>query len=152
MSNFSLLYDGLITLIEGQLSTYKRLSDAYDVENNDMLRIAKGYSLAIASGENTNRTLCGQLSEERNFIFKLTNLAAVNELDPVAKATIEKSIMEDIRKVYRKLQTTHSLGTVQVSSIRFNTDEGIEYLFREDAAQANKAIGVSSLITLEYFE
>jgi len=152
MAAFTSIYNGLITLIETKLSTYTRLADAYDLENNDILRIVKGYSLAIADGVNTERTICNELSVERNFIFKLTNLMSANELDPIARAVIEKSIIEDAILVWKELQKTHYLGTVQVSSVKYLSDEGLEYIFKASDVQSSKAIGIASLITLEYFE
>jgi len=149
MANLSSIYDGLITLIQTQLPAYIRMADAYDVTNNDILSIIKGYSLAIKSGVNTQRNItCAELSSERTFELTLTNLYTANDNDPTGRATIEKSIMEDAFKVWKSLQAIHSLGGVQISGALYSDDTGLEYLDTEDG----KAITVVSSILVEYFE
>lgn len=149
MANLSSIYDGLITLIQSKLTTYTRMADAYDVENNDMLSIVKGYSLGILDGSNTQRTItCDQLSSVRNFQFTVTNFYTANDNDPSGRASVEKSLIEDAFLVWKALQAIHSLGGVQISGALYVDDTGIQYL----EAENGKAISVVSTISVEYFE
>jgi len=149
MGNFSLIYDGLVSLIETKLPEYVRLSDPYDLTNNDSLRLGQGYALGISDGENTERFItCDQLTTRRGFIIGLTRLYAANETDPAARAAIEKSIMEDIRSIWKELQTTDHLNNVQVASVKYLADTGIEYVFDDSTSN----ISVVSSISLEFFE
>lgn len=151
MANISLIYDGLITLIETKLPTYSRLADAYDIDNNDILSIVSGYSLALSSGTNTERYITGSsLSTDRGFSLTLTNLYTANETDPVGRAVQEKSLLEDAYSIWKELQVTHALGGVQVSPIKYTDDTGINYI--ESETYNGKAISIVSAISAEYFE
>lgn len=149
MSNITIIYDGMITLIGSKLTGYSRLADAYNVESNDILRIVKGYSLGLGSGSNTERYISdGILTTDRLFTLTLTNLLTANEADPIAKAIIEKSILEDCYKVWKQLQITNYLSTVQVANCKYIEDTGVEYTFGDN----HKAISVISTLSVEYFE
>ena len=149
MANISLIYDGIITLVEAQLSTYSRLADAYNVESNDILRLVKGYSVGFGPGNNTERYITdGMLTTEHTFTLTLTNLFTANDADPSGRATIEKSLMEDAYKIWKKLQTTNYFGSIQVANCKYINDNGIEYTFGDN----HKAISVISTLSVEYFE
>jgi hypothetical protein len=149
MAYFSLIYDGLISLIAGELSTYKRLPNAYDILENDILRAVKGYALSIGGGENTHRYIDGtMLTHKRDFTFTLTNLVTANELDATGRAVVEKAIFEDAYKVWKKLVSTTHLGNIQVSTVEYTSDTGIEFYYTD----SNKVISLVSTLTLEYFE
>jgi len=146
MANISLVYDGLITLIEAALPAYKRLSDAYEAEDNDWLRIVKGYSLGFTEGTNTNREICPDVSIARGFTFTLTNLYAANDADPVARSAVEKSLLEDAALVWKQVELTDELNGVQTPNATYVSDGGIEYI------NDKKAISITSAITVEYYE
>jgi len=148
MSNGSLVYDGLITLIESKLTAYHRLADAYEIGDNDLIRLEKGYSLGIAGGENTERYLDGvQLTIDRAYNLTLSNLYTAHETDPIERATQEKALYEDAFLVWKELQKISVLNGVQVIRARYVTDQGIEYI--EDD---RKVITIVSAISAEYFE
>jgi len=147
MSNGSLIFDGLITLIESKLPAYHRMADAYDIESNEILTLEQGYSLGIAGGENTERTMCDNLYINRAYNFTVSKLYTALETDPVARATQEKALYEDAFLVWRELQKVTALGGVQVFSAKYITDEGIEYL-----GDDQKIITIVSAISAEYFE
>lgn len=148
MANLSLIYEGLISLIESKLPTYNRLADAYDDAANDLIRIEKGYSLGISSGENTERYITGDtLASNRTFSFKITNLYTANEGDPVARATQEKALYEDAFLVWKELEKISVLNGIDVMNARYLSDDGIEYLGDE-----KKAITIISAISAEYEE
>lgn len=149
MANFSLIYDGLITLIEAEIPTYSRLSDGYNLENNDELRLAKGYGLGIAEGLNTERYITGsELTSSRVFILSLTRILSANETDAVGRATVEKSLFEDTFKIWKKLQITDHLGGVQITEAKYVDDSGIQFVFDDNT----KVISMVSNISLEFFE
>ncbi len=149
MANLSLIYDGLITLIEAQLSSYHRLADAIDIASNDILRLEKGYSLAISGGENTDRFIQdSSLSTSRSFTMTLVNLYVASELDPVARSLQEKNLLEDAYLVWKQLQTVTFLGGIQVANAKYESDEGIVYLDGDD----KKGISITSVLSAEYFE
>jgi len=149
MANMTLIYGGLISLIESTLPTYTRLADALDVTANDILRINKGYSLAIDGGENTFRQICpDQISVSRTFTVTLTNLYTANETDAVGRATLENALYEDAHALWKAVWPITHLGGVQVSNVHYSSDEGIASLFGENL----QAISIVSVITAEYFE
>ena len=149
MATVTKVYDGLITLIDANTTNYTRMADAYDVTNNDILRIVKGYSLGFGAGNNTERYLTKkELTLERSFILTFTKLYTAIETDPTTRATLEKSLMEDAFAVWKALETVSHLGTAQVANAKYIDDAGITYLFDENI----KAISIVSTISVEYFE
>ena len=147
MANGSLVFDGLITLIESKLPAYHRMADAYDIERNEILSLEQGYSLGMAGGENTERTICDSLYINRAYNFTVSKLYSAIETDAVARATQEKALYEDAFLVWRELQKVQYLNGVQVFSAKYITDDGIEYLGDEQ-----KIITIVSAISAEYFE
>jgi hypothetical protein len=148
MANATLIYGGLISLIETKLPAYSRLADAYDVEANDALRLQKGYSLGISTGENTFRYIEGsQLASRREFILSFANVLSADSLDASGRASAELSLFEDVFSVWKELQKTTVLGGVQVAECGYISDNGIEYL-----GDVQKTIVIVSAVSAEYFE
>jgi hypothetical protein len=146
-TNLSLMYDGLVAYIKGKLPAYIQLADAYDPVLNDSLRLQKGFSVGIGSGVNTERQFgCPQLSLERTFNVTFTNLYSANETDASARATVEKTLMDDAFDVWKGLESITYLGAVQ-TNVKYVDDSGIQPLDGE-----YKYITVVSVITAEYFE
>jgi hypothetical protein len=149
MTTFTKVYDALVSLIGTELAGYNRLANAYDVVQNDYLSVVKGYSLSIGQATNTERHICGgELTTAYEFTLTTTKLSTANDEDATGRASLEKSLVEDVRKVYKKLQSTTVLGTIQVSNVKFLSDDGIQYLYDLD----NKVMGITSVITLEFFD
>ena len=51
MSKISTIYDALESLIETTLTTYTKITNAYDPENNNELQFEKAYGIAFDSAE-----------------------------------------------------------------------------------------------------
>jgi len=149
MANFSLIYDGLVSLINGELTGYTQLTDSVLNDENSLLRSVKGYTLAIGGGSNTNREICpATLSMERVFDITVVNLLTASQLDTSARSIDEKALFEDCFKIWKKLETVDFLGGIQVANAKYLDDSGIEYFFGDNT----KAISITSSISVEYFE
>lgn len=146
MSNVSLIYDGLVDLIQGALPDYNRLPDAYAVGGNDDIRLNSGFSVGFGSGLNTKRLVCGNISIVRTFNVRFTKLSASTEDDEIGRSAEEKALMDDAFSIYDLLETTDYLGGVQVSSLYYETDEGIT--FSEDGQH----LIINAAISAEYFK
>lgn len=146
MSNISLIYDGLVSLIETTLPTYTRLPDGYGVGGNNDINLNQGFSVGFGTGENTKRLVCGNISIARSFNVSFTKLRAFTDENAIGRATEEKALMDDAFAVYDALRDTDYLGGVQVSNLAYDSDGGIE--FSED----NQHLIINSVITAEYFE
>jgi hypothetical protein len=146
LSNVSLVYDGLVSLIEDALPDYTRLPDSYGVGGNDDISMISGFSVGFGPGLNTKRFICGKVSILRTFNIRFTKLRAFTDENAIGRATEEKALMDDSFSIYDLLEDTTSLGGVQVSSLYYDADGGIE--FSED----NQHSIINAAISAEYFE
>jgi len=146
LSNISLIYDGMVDLVSATLPTYTRLPDSYGVGGNNDINLNQGFSVGFGSGENTNRQICDKISIARLFNVRFTKLRAFTDDNAVGRATEEKALMDDAFSLYNILRETDYLGGVQVSSLAYVSDGGIE--FSED----NQHLIINSVISAEYFE
>jgi hypothetical protein len=147
MSNTSDIYDGLVSFIEGLLPAYYRLPDAYEPTSNDILKLAKGFSVGFGPGENTERLISDcSFSTSRNFIVVFSNLYASVESNAIKRGSLEKALLEDAFSVWYALQKITVLNGVEVTNVKYSDDSGIEYL-----GDKTRHIAIVSNISLEYF-
>jgi hypothetical protein len=145
MSNISLIYDGLVSAIQAELTDYEQLPDAYDIGGNDDIRMISGFSVGFGASINTKRLICNKISIERTFNLRFTKLRAATEDDVTGRATEEKALMDDAFSIYDLLRTTNVLNGIQVV-IDYESDGGIE--FSEDGQH----LIINAAISAEYFE
>jgi len=146
MSNVSLIYDGLVSLIAAALPTYTRLPDAYNIGGDNDVSMNSGFSVGFGEGLNTKRTVCNKISIVRVFNVRFTKLRAFTDENAIGRALECKALMDDSFSIYDLLEETTHLGGVQVSSLYYESDGGIE--FSDD----NKHLIINAAISAEYFE
>ena len=145
-SNISLIYDGLVTAIQTELtSSYTRLPDSYNVGGNNDMGLNSGFAVGFGGGINTHQLICNKISILRTFNLRFTKLAASTDDDAVARSAEEKTLMDDSFSVYELLRLTDTLGGIQVV-INYQNDNGIE--FSED----KQHLIINAAISAEYFE
>jgi hypothetical protein len=128
------------------LTDYHRLPDAYDEGGNDDLRLKSGFAVGFGSGLNTKRVVCGKITIARVYKVRFTKLRAARQEDAVGRSAEEKTLMDDAFSIYDLLETTDHLGGVHVSSLYYETDEGLT--FSEDG----KHLIINAAISAEYFK
>ena len=145
MANASLIYDGVVSLIQTVLPDHVRLPDGYDVGGNDDLSLNKGFSVGFGSALNTQRLQCNKISIERNYNLRFTKLAAASSSDEIGLADEQKALMNEAFLVYDELRKTNTLNNITVN-INYVSDGGIE--FSEDLQH----MIINAVVSAEYFE
>jgi hypothetical protein len=145
MANSSLIYDGIVSLIEGILPDHIRLPDGYEVGGNDDLSLNQGFSVGFGSGINTQRLQCNKISIVRTYNLRFTKLAAASSSDAIGLSDEQKALMNEAFLVYDELRKTNTLNDITVN-INYQTDGGIE--FSEDLQH----MIINAEVSAEYFE
>jgi hypothetical protein len=141
------IYDALVTVIGTTLlPNHKRLSNPYDLaQNNDQI-LERGWGLAVRAGTNTNRQIGAKLSVSRDFDISLTRKFFAREFDAVKKASTEKDLLEDMQLIIDNMEENSALdgGTYVVKYIG---DSGI---FNVRDSQDN-FLAITVNVNIEYF-
>ena len=132
MTQVSNIYDAYVSMIASQLPTYKRITNPYEPTQNAGLLLQKGYGIGIGPAENTERIITCKVSIVRTFEILLINQINTTENNISAKATIEKTIMEDLFKLIKQVDKDPSLQQTSIKS-SYVSDNGLEYLEAEKA-------------------
>ena len=97
-TEFSTIYDALVTRLGTTLfSGHKRLSNPYNLAQNNDQVLEKGWGLAVREGENTNRLVGKNTTVRRSFDIVLTRKYFAREFDAAKKADAEKTLLEDLQ-------------------------------------------------------
>lgn len=128
MSNFSTLYDAIVTRIETVLSSHVRLPNPYKIEENTETYLRLGWGVAMTSATNTKRELSCRVSIRRDFVVTITRKFYAVESNVSNKVSVEKALIEDmillIHDFYDNTALPGALGIVE-----FESDAGINYVF-----------------------
>lgn len=127
MSKISQIHDALITLVSGQLTTYKKLPNPYFIQDNNELYLTKGFGVAVGGGSRTDRLISCQFSWQRDFSIILTQLVATTDSNTSQRETIVKNMLEDHTLVIEALERDASLTGLCIKAEAFS-DTGIQYL------------------------
>lgn len=130
MSNFSDLYDAVVTRIEAVLPNHARLVNPYAVESNPEGMLRQGWGLALAAGTNTNRNLSCRLTFGRTFTVVLSRKFYAKESDVTSKASTEKELFEDLILLTRDFCDNSDLPG-SLGLINYESDGGVEQVFGE---------------------
>jgi len=148
MSKISTIHDGIVSLIQTELPTYAQLPNPYALELNNELYLTKGFGVAVAAAQRTDRTLSCQFSWEREFQIVLTNQVTATDHDITARQTITKAMLEDHYALAHEIEKTALLSGVAVN-FRIVSDSGLQFL--ELGERGRYFILVISTLA-EYFE
>ena len=133
MSKIEEVRDAIITQIETVLTPgWRRLPNAYVVDQNTYLQLQKGYAVRTDSGLNTERTLtplCG-VTWERIFSIILVRqmLATQNNVDD--RDAVDQALLDDIEALHKAFELNHTLGGI-VISCTVVSDTGLNFIDAE---------------------
>lgn len=151
MSKISLIYDAWIDLIEDTLPTYARIANGLDAGAAPSILLRKGYAFIPATGENTERQICGKRSYSRSFDIILINQVTATENNIDSWDGIIKSIHEDVTSLFKATEESSTLNDIAngLGNSRLVSDSGIEYVANDDI---NRYFQIILTVETEYFE
>lgn len=127
MSKISQIHDAILSLVAGELPTYKKLPNPYFIADNNELYLTKGYGVAVGSGSRTDRLLSCQFSWQRNFTIVLSNLVTTTDHNTTQREALVKGMLEDHTLVIEALEKDAALSGLCIKAEVFS-DSGIQYL------------------------
>lgn len=127
MSKISMIHAALIARLEAVLPTYRRLTNPYDIEDNNELYLTKGFGIAVGPGFRTDRLVSCQKSWERDFNILLTNQITTTDHNLSANETIQKNMLEDHYAVFADLEKETTLSAITIRS-QVESDDGLEFV------------------------
>lgn len=146
-TSISTIYDALVSLLSSKLTGYIQLPNPYAPEENNELYLNKGFGVAFADGENTQRFVGCKLSVARTFNIILVNRIVTTDHNTTVRGSLEKSIMEDEFTIINELEKNPTLQGSAFKSL-FVSDNGIEYL----EGERMKYLFLVFNINIEYLE
>ena len=147
MSKISQIHAALLARLDAVLPSYRRLTNPYDIEDNNELYLTKGYGVAVGPGLRTDRLVSCQKSWERSFDVILTNQITTTDHNILANDTIQKSILEDHFAVFSDLEKETTLSALTIRS-QVEADDGLEFVDLETA----RYYAMQITILTEYLE
>lgn len=147
MSLVADIYDKLHVIMSTELSTYTRIPNAYEPNENPELFLRKGYGIGYGAGTNTNRQICDKFSIRRTYTIVLINQVYSTMTNSSSRGTFESSLMNDQKTLINAIENDITL-TGSCINARFVGDSGIEYV----DGDSNKYILIESSFDIEYLE
>ncbi len=154
MSNISLAYDQIVTVVQAKFPTHKELANPYVPEQNDDLSYEKAWGVSVEGGINTRRQLGCAFTISRDLIITLTRKVYLGDLQRSNTAsekrrTKEKDLLEDQYQLIKEVETNVALGaSTPITRIEYESDSGIEFI----RSGQSDLIMIRSLFSMEYFE
>jgi hypothetical protein len=150
MSNISTFYDTILTRTAAVLpAAYQKLSNPYQIDQNQEMALRAGYGIAVGPAENTNRQIDCNLSIKRTITVTLTRKHFATELNRTDKEAAEKQLLEDQLLLVKEFEKDPmSVYSNNVTKFVFVGDNGIESVFD----QKNDFLKLTMSFDSEYFE
>jgi len=147
MSKITTIYDEFITIVETLFPTRYSLPDTMLIENNDERFLENGYAIHFGPSLNTSRTVCNQVTTQRQVSITLTKAiyATHRDLDKIQAA--EKALFEDQFSLLSNFQLNEELDNI-CPKRSFVSDNGVERIL---GAQKNFVM-IESVFQIEYHE
>lgn len=149
MTQISDIIDQWSTLIEGQISGITEIPNPYEPQKNPDLYLQNGYGVGFGPAENTNRSVGGHASIERDFDIMLFRQIAATENDTDGVKTVAKAMLEDQLKIIKVVEKDPSLAKTCVKCV-FATSDPVEYLI--DNETGRRYFSLIASFRCEYFE
>lgn len=151
MSKVSDIYDAMIVAIDAELTSYDRLVDPYQADENSELISDKAYGISFGPVANTERFLsCNQMTLLQDFEIILVNKILARDNDRSQHDAAYKSLMEDFitlaKTVCNNIQVGGSYQT------KFVTHGGIEFLEPAGDSPTSRYLSLNVSITSEFRE
>ncbi len=147
-TNISSVYDAFVTRIGAVLTSHVRLSNAYSIEENTEPALKLGWALQIGPAIKSPRHISCKISIVRTFNLVLTRKVYASELDATAKASTDKSLLEDQFLVIEDVEGEPTMGSAVVAKSNFLGDSGVEFVHTDK----DNFIKLVSQFEVEYFE
>lgn len=147
MSDISTIHAGYVAVTVAALTSYVRIPNPYDPQENADLLLDKGFGLAIGEDENTGRMAKPTLSLARQFRILLINQISSHEQDVSGRSDQSLLLMEDAFTLIKAIEGDFTLnGEDHITT--YQGSNGISFLI------ADRARYFSTELTFEteYFE
>ena len=141
------IYDAIVDLIEGELTTYTRLPNPYALDENDFLRLTNGFGVAIGAGVDTQRSIGCIITWERAFSISLVRRVVTTQSNVTKRETIEKEILVDHDLVRKAVYLDTTLGG-NVMKATIVDDGGVNFIDGE----RQKFLAIDMTLLVEYQE
>lgn len=99
MTDFATIYDAVVTRLGTLLPGHRRLIDAYELDVNPGSHLEKGWGLAIAGGDNTQRFLSSTRSVAIALQVKITRRIYSVGGDALGAAAVDKLLIADFQTI-----------------------------------------------------
>lgn len=133
MSKIAQVRTKIITQIETALGAgWRRLPNAYVIDQNTYLQLQKGYGVRTDSGLNTERyvtTQCG-VTWERIFTIILVRQMTATQNNVEARDAIDVALEEDIENLHKAFELNHSLDGEVIKCVP-SGDSGVNFIDAE---------------------
>ncbi len=136
MSNFSTIFDQLVDTTIPALtgfSTKTKLSNPYDLADNDEGQLRDGYGLIIgAADETTPQYMCDFTVVSQEIAVVLTRVVISTPHNTTPLDTAVKALVEDAVTIRKDFYNPDQLTIPSnIEKIQFNNRSGIEYISDE---------------------
>lgn len=141
------IYDAIVDLIEGELTTHTRIPNPYVLDENDFLRLTNGFAVAIGAGVDTSRSVGCIITWERAFTISLVRRIVTTQSNITQRETIEKDILVDHDLIRKAIYLDNTLsGNVMKATIV--DDGGVNFIDGERL----KFLAIDLNLLVEYQE
>lgn len=148
MSSISDFYDNINTLLTTKFgATHKKLTNPYDVTDNDSKTLARSYGFKIVSGTNPKLLVDCRLTMSRSFEVILTKKNTGTERDITIRETAEKSILEDHVTLMKAVLLDQNLNET-LAKLEYVGDNGVEFV----QIELENFLVITATFTFNYVE
>lgn len=139
------VYDAIVSIIEGQLTGYRRIPNPYFLDLNSHLLLQKGFGIRVDSARDAERTVSCQIFWERLFVIILTKQITTTENDIDKKELLEKSLLVDHDTLVKAFYANTAF-TVKGFKAGIKDDSGIQPFVTD----AGKFLSMDLSLFVEY--
>lgn len=145
MTEISDVYNAFVNRMVAIFPNHHRLTNSFDLTQNNEQFLAQGWGMLFGPAENTARSVSKILSVRRSVTVHLTRRVVARELDPTGKADADKALLEDFQILIDAIEENFTLETGKYI-ILYVDDSGITPVHTEK----ERYIAISANITAEY--
>jgi len=149
MSKITLAYEAIVARMQALFPNHFRLTNPYDVENNDVKRLNRGWGVQIGPSQDPNDQIDCEYSIIREINIVLTRRFYAKEHDVDLKDDGIQALLEDAKLIFDEAHNNPTLGVPDtVANFQTVSDNGIETVFSNKECFLKLQINC----TLRYFE
>jgi hypothetical protein len=146
MTEISDIYNAIVTRVTAVLPNHFRLSNVFDLDQNNEQFLQIGWGLAFGPAENTERSVSCQISVRRDVSVHITRRVMARELDAVTKGDTDRLLLEDLQLVIDDMERNFTLATGKFNC-KYTADTGIFAVHTEK----ERYIAITANVSIEYF-